>query len=550
MDLVMLNPNTAKIIQILIVEDESIIAMSLKDSLESIGYEVPAIAASGERAIEKATAIRPDLVLMDIRLKRGMDGIQAAEHIWNQLQIPVIYVTGHSDQSTLERAKATAPFGYILKPIRERELYVAIETALQRYEREQWLTTVLKGIGDGVIVVDTQNRVKFLNPVAEALTGWKQNEGRDRPLSDIFAIVSEQTQNSIENPALIALRQGTVVHLIEPVLLIAKDGTTVPIADSAAPLRDNSGSITGVVLVFRDVTQRRLAEERNLALERAQQLENQMSELQRLNQLKDDFLSTVSHELRTPLVNIRMAIQMLEITLNQQAELLAQNDSEFNRMTRYLDILQSQCNKQLELITDLLDLQRLNADSYWLEPTSIQLQNWVPHLAEAFQERIQSRQQRLQLNIPADLPSIVTDRPSLTRILTELLNNACKYTPPGEQIIVTAEAIEPSFKPPDVVQPDTIQLDRTNPESPDLLQITVSNSGAEISAEDLERIFDQFYRIRGSDRWNQGGTGLGLALVRKMVIYLGGTIRVESGAGQTHFIVELPLSGSGGSDNL
>jgi len=540
MDLVMLESDPTKVIQILIVEDESIIAMSLKDSLESIGYEVPAIAASGERAIEKATEIRPDLVLMDIRLKRGMDGIQAAEQIWHQLQIPVIYVTGHSDQSTLERAKATAPFGYILKPIRERELYVAIETALQRYEREQWLTTVLKGIGDGVIVVDTQKRIKFLNPVAEMLTGWAQNEGYDRPLSDIFNIVSEQAQTPVENPVLAALQQGTVVHLTEPVLLIARDGTTIPIADSAAPLQDNSGSITGVVLVFRDVTQRRLAEAHNLALERAQQLEMQMLELQRLNQLKDDFLSTVSHELRTPLVNIRMAIQMLEITLNQQTELMTQSNSEFSRMVRYLDILQSQCNKQLELITDLLDLQRLNADAYWLEPTSIQLQSWVPHLAEAFEERIQSRQQRLQISIPVNLPPIVTDRPSLTRILTELLNNACKYTPPGEQITITADAIELSADDPDATDVDQTTQELQSQESRSLMQITISNNGIEISAEELSRIFDQFYRIQGGDRWNQGGTGLGLALVKKMVVYLGGTIRVESRSRQTRFIVELP----------
>lgn len=530
MNSLMLDPKTSKTTQILIVEDESIIAMSLKDSLEAIGYGVPAIAASGERAIEKVAEVHPDLVLMDIRLKRGMDGIQAAEQIWNQFQIPVIYVTGHSDKSTLERAKATAPFGYILKPVRERELYVAIETALQRYEREQWLMTVLKGIGDGVIVIDTQQRIKFLNPIAELLTGWRQNEARDRPLSDVFNIISEQNELPVENPAKIALREGAVVHLTEPVLLIARDGTTVPIADSAAPFRDNSSTITGVVLVFRDVTQRRQAEERNLALERAQRLENQMTELQRLNQLKDDFLSTVSHELRTPLVNIRMAVQMLEITFNQQAALRSQEDAELNRVVRYLDILHSQCNRQLELITDLLDLQRLNADAYWLEPTLIRLEDWIPRLADTFQERIQSRQQYLQINLPADLPPIVTDQSCLTRILTELLNNACKYTPPNERITITAQAID---------------------QAPvKIIQIAVSNTGTEISAEELPRIFDRFYRIQGGDRWNQGGTGLGLALVKKMVIYLGGTIHVESSKEQTRFILELPISRSDDSDSV
>ncbi|HEY9651281.1 MAG TPA: response regulator, partial [Coleofasciculaceae cyanobacterium] len=122
--------NTSKAIQILVVEDEKIIAINLKESLESLGYIVPGIAVSGEQAIEKSIQFHPNLVLMDIRLKGDMDGIEAADCIWDQLQIPVIYVTGHSDKGTLERAKITAPFGYILKPVKERELYVTIETAL------------------------------------------------------------------------------------------------------------------------------------------------------------------------------------------------------------------------------------------------------------------------------------------------------------------------------------------------------------------------------------------------------------------------------------
>ena len=117
-------------IEILVVEDEYILAMNLKESLESFGYLVQDITDSAETAIEKATQLRPTLILMDIRLRGKMDGIQAAEQIWNRLKIPIIYLTGHSDKSTVERAKLTFPFGYILKPVREQELYAAIQTAL------------------------------------------------------------------------------------------------------------------------------------------------------------------------------------------------------------------------------------------------------------------------------------------------------------------------------------------------------------------------------------------------------------------------------------
>jgi CheY-like chemotaxis protein len=153
-----------KTIQVLVVEDEYILAINLQESLESLGYSVVDIADTAEAAIERATQLHPNLILMDIRLRSEMDGIQAAEYIWNHLQIPIIYVTGHSDKSTVERATLTFPFGYILKPVREQELYVAIQTALNRYEREQFLSSVLRGIGDGVMVIDAQLQIKYMNP--------------------------------------------------------------------------------------------------------------------------------------------------------------------------------------------------------------------------------------------------------------------------------------------------------------------------------------------------------------------------------------------------
>lgn len=124
--------------QIFIVEDE-IISEAIKDCLENLGYSVPNIASSGEEAIKKITAIRPDLVLMDISLKGDIDGVQAAEAIWNYLQIPIVYCTGYSDANTLQRAKVTGSFGYLLKPFEQKNLYVTIETALQRHKLEMQL---------------------------------------------------------------------------------------------------------------------------------------------------------------------------------------------------------------------------------------------------------------------------------------------------------------------------------------------------------------------------------------------------------------------------
>lgn len=510
-------------IQILIVEDEILIAEYIKECLENLGYSVPAVAISGEEAIKKATEISPDLVLMDIRLEGDMDGVQAAENIWNSLQIPVVYSTEYSDKDTVERAKITGPFGYILKPFEEKDLYVVIETALQRHqlelnvkERVGWFTTIFRSIGDAVIVTDFNGCIKLLNPVAEFLTGWKQDDALGRDLKEVFNIVNQETRVPAQNPVTEALENGVIVYLSDQIKLISKNGIEILIDDSVAPIKAHNGEITGAVLVFRDITNRTQAQSPQLLLERAKQLQAQIAELQRLNQVKDDFLSTVAHELRTPLANITTAIQMLEIVLDRQGKLFSEPNWETTPTARYLQLLRDQCEQELSLLNDLLDLQRLDADTHPLTLTTINLQNWLLHILETYQERAQTNQQSLQINISPDLPSVVTDLSSLTRILRELLHNAFKYTPPGEQITVTAQA----------------QMS--------MIQLRVSNSGIEISTDELPRIFDKFYRIPNGDPWKQGGTGLGLALVKKLVERLGGQISVDSQAGQTTFTIDLP----------
>ncbi|MHC5597970.1 MAG: sensor histidine kinase [Nostoc sp.] len=413
-----------------------------------------------------------------------------------------------------------------------------MQTALNRYEREQFLSSLLRGMGDGVIVVDTELHIKYINQVAEVLTGWRWNEAKDKMLIKVIKLIDEKTRLTVENPIIAALQQESIIYLSSGVLLVGKDGTTIPITDSATPLRDNSGVITGAVLVFRDDTQRRLIEERNFAAERAQQLEIQVAELQRLNQLKEDFLATTSHEMRTPLSNIKMAISVLENILDQQGILNLKASSPSESVGYYLTILREQCEQELDLVDNLLYIRMLDADVYPLELTSIQLQNWLPHVAEYFQELALARQQTLQVSVPSDLPPLVSDLASLTEIVSELLNNACKYTPPDGEITLDVRVIY-----------TTKSLINENGESGILdnlqvpyFQIIISNSGVIIPKKEQSRIFEPFYRIPQSDRWQQSGTGLGLPLVKKLVEYLEGTIQVTSAQGWTRFIVKLPLS--------
>ena len=253
--------------KILVVEDESIVAMDIKHRLENMGYIVPAITSSGEEAVAKAAESNPDLVLMDIVLKGEMDGIDAAQQIKDNFDIPVVYLTAYSDEKTLKRAKITGPFGYIIKPFEDRELHSAIEVALYKHEmesklkeNEKWLSTTLESIGDAVITTDEKGCITFMNPIAQKITEWKQEEALGKPLESIFKTINEETGTPIESPVTEVLQNGFITSMKDHTTLITKNGSQLPIDDTIAPIKDDKKNINGIVLIFQDITQRKNAE--------------------------------------------------------------------------------------------------------------------------------------------------------------------------------------------------------------------------------------------------------------------------------------------------
>ncbi|XWK90185.1 MAG: response regulator [Phormidium sp.] len=248
--------------------------------------------------------------------------------------------------------------------------------------------------------------------------------------------------------------------------------------------------------------------------------QSQVKELERLNHLKDDFLSTISHELRTPISSIHMVTGLLmELTdqgktfIQDTAHLEAQN----NEAMHYLKVLHEESERELNLIEDLLNLQQIEAGVYATQPIPINLQDWLHHASESFQIRAHNQQQTLQLQIDPNLPILTVDLRSFSRIFTELLNNACKYTPSGEKISISAY---------------------TNAEH---FYLSITNTGIEIAPEELAHIFKKFYRIPNNDPWKYSGIGLGLALVKKLVKKMGGIITVQSNNNLTQFTVQLPI---------
>jgi PAS domain S-box-containing protein len=260
--------------QILIVEDEIIIAEDLQIKLIRMGYSVPDIASSGEEAIKKVKEKNPDIILMDIVIHGKIDGIETAEKIHTFSDVPVIYLTAYADQYTLERAKITEPFGYLLKPFKERELLITLEMAIYKHnmekklkesqnklkERERWLTAAIRSIGDGIIATDLNGSIKIMNPLAQALTGWKKEDALGKPLKAIFNVKSQKDNKTVDDPIAKTIREGRFYGLSEQTILITKNKLEIPVDIIGSPITDDNNDIIGVVLVFYDIFERKLME--------------------------------------------------------------------------------------------------------------------------------------------------------------------------------------------------------------------------------------------------------------------------------------------------
>ncbi|MGE5411628.1 MAG: response regulator, partial [Clostridiales bacterium] len=252
-------------INILVVEDEKIVAIDIKRRLTSLGYNVIAAVSSGEKAIEVAAVHFPDLILMDIMLEGKLDGIETAQQIKDKYAIPVIFLTAYTDEKTIQRAKTAEPFGYILKPFEIRDLRSTIEIALYKAETqkklresEQWLNTVLNSIGEAVIAVDANNNIKFMNPLAETLTAVPVGKAIGRPLAEIYRTEIEMSDEYL----IYCLAEGnktTMDALIDNKMLVSVQ-PPIPIEDNYVEIKDQRDRIVGAVLTFRDISSRRKVE--------------------------------------------------------------------------------------------------------------------------------------------------------------------------------------------------------------------------------------------------------------------------------------------------
>ena len=497
-------------IKILVVEDENIVAMDVKHRLKNLGYAVAARTASGEEAIKKATETRPDLVLMDIRLKGKMDGIEAAEHIRERFDIPVIYLTAHADETTLHRAKITEPYGYLLKPFEEKELHSTISMAIYRHRMErdlkesrQWLSTTLNSIGDAVIATDTQGCIKFMNPVAEALTGWPQAAALGKDSWEIFNIINGKTRQPCESPVANVLRNGTVVGLEENTVLIAKDGTELQIDDSAAPIRDDKGHTSGVVLVFRDITERKQAEDK---------LRQYAIELQMQNEELDAFAHTVAHDLKGPLSPMVGFAEMVDQYFSSMPDELREG----------LQMIARGGRKLANVIDELLLLAQVRktgvkVKSLNMETIAAEAQRRLYYMIDEY---------RPEIIVPTDWPVAYGYAPWIEEVWVNYLSNALKY----------------GGRPPRIELGGAVQADGQ-------ARFWVHDNGPGLEPEEQTRLFAPFTQL---SEIRTAGHGLGLSIVRRIMEKLSGQAGVESEGVPGHgciFYFTLPAQPSRPAEN-
>jgi PAS domain S-box-containing protein len=248
--------------RVLIVEDERIVAEDLHDMLKRLDYQVVGIASSGEEAVQKAEETHPDIVLMDIRLNGPMDGVQAAEIIWTHQSTPVTYLTAYADENTLERAKATLPFGYILKPFDERDLRTTIEIALYKHRMENtmksmdgWHANALDSLTDPVIATNLQGGITFMNPAAETLTGWSLKQVLGHKFSETFK-VSAETGPKMRLGARVGASDQRASRRASGILK-AKDGRELHVDYGVNSLKDEQGEVIGNVILLHPSVEKR-----------------------------------------------------------------------------------------------------------------------------------------------------------------------------------------------------------------------------------------------------------------------------------------------------
>ncbi len=497
---------------ILLVEDNPAVAAEIKTSLEKLGYAVHPTFKTGKDAVKAAYAVKPDIALVDARLKGRPNGVETGSSLRHAHQIPVIFIADKADAALLEDVKTPALFGYIHPPFEKTDLKIAIEIALFRHrtesvleENRRWFATALDSIGDGVIAAGRDGIITYMNPTAEAITLWKKKDAIGHRLEELGVTRHLETNEPVEVIGMRTLRDGVTEGGDAKVFAFYdRSGQRKDILASSSPILSPGGMVEGVIIVIHDVTSRRIHERHHHSIEK-------MEVLGKLS-------STVAHEFSTLFGVITGYASSLLASLAsntpayEDAQKLLDAGRHGQDLTRRILVIARASNAEGDIRLQAVSLRQTIRRS---------LENAHPTLSRG---RVDVKFQESE-----HMPHVMADPAQLVDVLVDFFYNAAEAMPNGGVLRVTVQ--DQMVKRPDV---------KANPKaaSGPYAVIRITDSGTGIPTEVLDRIFEPFFSTK-----KNRGVGLGLAVANSAILGYGGWIRVKSKIGEgTTFHLFIPIA--------
>ena len=461
--------------RILVVEDEIIIAMEIADRLKSMGYEVLRIVSNGKNAIEAAERDKPDLMLMDIMIQGNIDGIETATKIKAISDIPVIYLTANADESTLERAKVSDAFGYLIKPFEEKELNTSIEMALYKHrmerklkENEERFKSLVENSSIGIFRLSNEGKILHANPSFIKLLGY--TELIELVGKEIYEFVVGGEKKKIELIKLIKEKQKINRQIIE-LVNVKNERVIVSLGGNIVQWNEEILYFDGTI---EDITIQQLYE---------QELIKAKEKAEESDRLKTEFLAGMSHEIRTPINTIMSYLSLLNDELNNTS------NTHFKDIFGAIEIGSLRLTRTIDSILNMAQFQSGTFDIFKVDIDV--MEDVLDNLYEEFKFTAKQRGLELKLSNTSKNTSITADKYSLSQLFVNLIDNALKYTKEG------------------IVEVRVFDDEVGN------LCVDIEDTGIGISEDFLPALFKPFTQEEQGYSRKFDGNGLGLALVKR-----------------------------------